>query len=133
MNPATSTYRTPLDSIDLFVLLDLLGSPNPRVPSYFKTTHWAYQRMGEVESRLRLLQQFKSSPNHPSKRTSTQEARDEPQFLAEKTKNENDRWFGGMVEDDHVPFQARGVDILHMIPNPFPSVWHTMEDDVARP
>ena len=24
---------------------------------------------------------------------------------------------------------ARGVEILHMIPSPFPSVWHRMEDD----
>ena len=24
---------------------------------------------------------------------------------------------------------ARGVEILHMIPNPFPPVWHTMDDD----
>ena len=34
-----------------------------------------------------------------------------------------------MIEDDHVPFQARGVDILHMIPTPFPAVWHKITDD----
>ncbi|KAG9641372.1 glutaminyl-peptide cyclotransferase, partial [Aureobasidium melanogenum] len=45
MHPATSIYRTPLDAIDLFVLLDLLGSANPRVPSFFRTTHWAYLNM----------------------------------------------------------------------------------------
>jgi glutaminyl-peptide cyclotransferase len=28
-----------------------------------------------------------------------------------------------------VPFMARGVDILHIIPTPFPAEWHTMEDD----
>jgi len=31
--------------------------------------------------------------------------------------------------DDHVPFMARGVDVLHIIPSPFPDVWHHMEDD----
>ncbi|CAI9630894.1 unnamed protein product [Alternaria burnsii] len=36
---------------------------------------------------------------------------------------------GGFVQDDHVPFMARGVEILHMIPTPFPRVWHTIEDD----
>lgn len=34
-----------------------------------------------------------------------------------------------MVQDDHVPFLARGVEVLHVIPTPFPGVWHTMEDD----
>lgn len=130
MNPAMSTYRTPLDSIDMFMLLDLLGSASPRVPSYFKTTHWAYQRMAKVEERLRSLQQFKSSPNHPSKRDAANTVpRDEPLFLTEAGKSDSDRWWGGMIEDDHIPFQARGVDILHMIPAPFPSVWHNIDDD----
>jgi glutaminyl-peptide cyclotransferase len=34
-----------------------------------------------------------------------------------------------MIEDDHIPFMARGVDILHIIPSPFPAVWHTSKDD----
>ena len=31
-----------------------------------------------------------------------------------------------MMEDDHIPFMARGVEVLHIIPNPFPAVWHNM-------
>lgn len=115
MNPATSTYRTPLDAIDLFVLLDLLGSAEPTVPSFFRTTHWAYKNMAQAESRLRALKQFQSSSAKP--------------FLPELNKQEGDRWLGGAIEDDHLPFQARGVDILHMIAAPFPHVWHTMDDD----
>ncbi|XP_009278957.1 PREDICTED: glutaminyl-peptide cyclotransferase-like protein [Aptenodytes forsteri] len=34
----------------------------------------------------------------------------------------------GPVEDDHVPFLQRGVPVLHLIPTPFPPVWHTLED-----
>lgn len=34
-----------------------------------------------------------------------------------------------MVQDDHMPFMARGVEILHLIPSPFPNVWHTPQDD----
>lgn len=34
-----------------------------------------------------------------------------------------------MVEDDHVPFINRGVEVLHIIPSPFPKVWHTIADD----
>ena len=34
-----------------------------------------------------------------------------------------------MIQDDHVPFMARGVEVLHLIPYPFPHVWHEPEDD----
>ncbi len=33
------------------------------------------------------------------------------------------------IEDDHKPFETRGVPILHLIPIPFPEVWHTIKDD----
>lgn len=128
-----STYRTPLDSIDLFVLLDLLGSSGPRVPSYFKTTHWAYKNMADIEHRLREMGLFKSSPNHPSKmaKRENKKLRDEPHFLPEANKGET-AFLGGFIEDDHVPFMARGVEILHIIPTPFPKVWHEIEDDGAH-
>jgi len=112
-HPALSTFHTPLASISLFVLLDLLGSKNPRVPSYFKTTHWAYKNLAALETRLRSLSLF-ASPKPP--------------FLIDANKNA-DRWTGGMVLDDHVPFMDRGVEVLHIIPTPFPRVWHEMDDD----
>jgi len=136
-HPALSTYHNALSSIHLFVLLDLLGegSPFPKVPSYFKTTHWAYQNMARLEDRLRQNELFSSSPNHPSKRSSTKKAprqetmrRSEPKWLYDLDKS-NDRWDGGMIGDDHVPFMARGVDVLHLIPSPFPTVWHKPTDD----
>lgn len=135
-HPALSTFHTAISSISLFVLLDLLGDKNPTVPSYFKTTHWAYQKMAALETRLRDLSLFKSSPNHPSKRTllknefeeRVERPRREPLFLTDAHKDQN-RWMGGMVLDDHVPFMARGVDVLHIIPTPFPRVWHEMDDD----
>jgi glutaminyl-peptide cyclotransferase len=36
---------------------------------------------------------------------------------------------GGPVSDDHLPFIAEGVETLHVIPHPFPKVWHNMKDD----
>ncbi|NXS12290.1 QPCT cyclotransferase, partial [Neodrepanis coruscans] len=42
----------------------------------------------------------------------------------------------GPVEDDHVPFLRRGVRVLHLIPTPFPRVWHTggdTEDNLDPP
>jgi len=35
------------------------------------------------------------------------------------------------IADDHIPFLKRGVPILHLIPIPFPAVWHTFEDDAS--
>ena len=139
-HPALSTYQTPLSSISLFVLLDLLGEKNPTVPSYFKTTHWAYRKMAALEQRLRSLTLFKSSPNHPSKRSSSGKAykdaghginkaqRGESPFLSDHDKDAN-QWLGGMIGDDHVPFMKRGVEVLHIIPTPFPRAWHELEDD----
>ncbi|KAI9708831.1 MAG: hypothetical protein M1820_003786 [Bogoriella megaspora] len=123
VHPATSSFPDSLSSISLFVLLDLLGASGPKVPSYYKTTHWAYQSMADVESRLRDLHLFKSSPNYASKRASTSRDTQEPMFLHEADKA-TDRYLGGMIGDDHVPFIQRGVEVLHIIPNPFPDVWH---------
>lgn len=109
-----STYRTPLDSISLFLLLDLLGTSEPRVPSYFLTTHWAYRAMALLEKRMRDLGVLEANPASP--------------FLPESDK-EASRFTRSYVDDDHRPFMERGVDILHIIPSPFPKVWHRMEDD----
>ncbi|KAF2456825.1 hypothetical protein BDY21DRAFT_346184 [Lineolata rhizophorae] len=121
-HPAMSTFHNQLSSISLFVLLDLLGASNPTVPSWFKTTHWAYRAMAKLETRLRSLGNFKSSPNHESKR---QQKRDEEEalFLPEASKSDG-RFLSHAIQDDHIPFMARGVEVLHLIPSPFPDAWH---------
>ncbi|OAA40656.1 Peptidase M28 [Metarhizium rileyi] len=111
---ALSTYRTPLDSISLFVLLDLLGSRDPSIPSYFLPTHWTYRNMASLEKRMRALGLLESKPKNP--------------FLWDSDKQTED-FRRYMIEDDHIPFMQRGVDVLHLIPDHFPSVWHTIEDD----
>ena len=123
---AMSSHRNPLESIELFVLLDLLGASGSQIPSYFLTTHWAYQSLAHVEARLRGLKQFKSSPNHPSKKPSRQQK--ETLFLPQADKKASQFYPSGMG-DDHVPFLQRGVEVLHLIPGNFPDVWHTMSDD----
>jgi glutaminyl-peptide cyclotransferase len=86
--------------------------------------------MAGVEQRLRSLGLMKSSPNHASKvaKRKDKSPRREPHFLTDINKKDNG-FMGGFVQDDHGPFMARGVEILHMIPNMFPDVWHTIEDD----
>lgn len=112
--PALSRFSNPLRQIDLFVLLDLLGSADPGVPSFFQTTHWAYKNMATVESRMRSLGLLESKPKNP--------------FLPEAGKL-NEHFGRAYVGDDHQPFMAKGAPVLHMIPTPFPHVWHKIEDD----
>ena len=97
------------------MLLDLLGAPDPRVPSYFEATHWAYEGMARAERRLRSLGLLRTEAGRP--------------FLPETGKAASRFARGGYVQDDHVPFMVRGVPILHIIPTPFPPVWHRIEDD----
>ncbi|KAI0136195.1 glutaminyl-peptide cyclotransferase [Xylariales sp. AK1849] len=117
MNPAMSRYRDPLSQISLFVLLDLLGSQNPTVPSYFQTTHWAYKGMANIEDRMRKLGLLETQPSTP--------------FLPDAGKLPI-QFSRGSIQDDHVPFMGRGVNTLHIIPSPFPRVWHTINDDGAH-
>ncbi|KAI9834611.1 MAG: hypothetical protein M1826_000013 [Phylliscum demangeonii] len=123
---ARSTYRDPLAAITLFVLLDLLGAPEPQVPSYFRTTHWAYAHLARLEARLRALHLFRSGPPHHHPFLTS------PHADANAHDANDIHAPAVMVLDDHLPFMQRGVDILHLIPTPFPDVWHTPLDDGAH-
>ncbi|XP_007896662.1 glutaminyl-peptide cyclotransferase [Callorhinchus milii] len=98
-----------LHGIDLFVLLDLIGAPNPTFPSYFSNTARWHRRMQLIERRLHRLGLLN---NHPI----------EVKYFWPNMR-------AGEIEDDHIPFLKRGVPILHLIPTPFPRVWHSMEDN----
>jgi glutaminyl-peptide cyclotransferase len=38
---------------------------------------------------------------------------------------------GPTVQDDHTPFQREGLErIFYIITRPFPSVWHTLNDNM---
>jgi glutaminyl-peptide cyclotransferase len=116
-NPAMSAHKTKLQTISLFVLLDLLGAKDPLMSSYFRTTHWAYQNMAGLETRLRKLGQFASEGRNWF-------------YEADKDAHAATSLFQShAMQDDHLPFLDRGVEVLHLIPFPFPSVWHRMEDD----
>jgi len=112
--PESSEYKSPIEAIKLFLLVDLLGGPDPTVPSYFKNTHWFYQQVASIERRMRELGLLTSRPK---------------QHFLPDTREQPDNPYMGYIADDHVPFMVRGVPILHMIPTPFPKLWHTMDDD----
>ncbi|XP_006135283.1 glutaminyl-peptide cyclotransferase isoform X1 [Pelodiscus sinensis] len=108
-HPAGATDTNQLQGIDLFVLLDLIGASNPTFPNFFPNTARWFSRLQAIERKLHGLGLLK---NHPF----------ESQYFWGKTAQ-------GLIEDDHVPFLMRGVQVLHLIPSPFPKVWHTMEDN----
>ncbi len=87
------------------------------MPSYFPRTHWAYEHMSSVERRMRDQDLLETKVRTP--------------FLPDHKKRAT-QFTHGYIEDDHIPFMQRGVDILHIIPNPFPKVWHTMDDSAAN-
>lgn len=111
---AVANFPNRLNQISLFVLLDLLGASDPHIPSYYLTTHWAYRAIAKIEKRMRDMGLLESKPASP--------------FLPESDKMASQFAPSG-IGDDHAPFMARGVDILHLIPSPFPRVWHTIRDD----
>jgi glutaminyl-peptide cyclotransferase len=117
--PAMSEFKTPLSSISLFVLLDLLGAKGPTIQSYYETTHWAYQSLSALEKRFKSLNQFKTSSI-------------DSWFIDAEKDGHNLSPLGG-IQDDHLPFLAKGVEVLHLIDyaplKGFPAVWHTIDDD----
>uniref|UniRef100_A0A452UGR1 Glutaminyl-peptide cyclotransferase n=1 Tax=Ursus maritimus TaxID=29073 RepID=A0A452UGR1_URSMA len=94
---------------DLLVLLDLIGAPNPTFPNFFPQTARWFDRLEAIEHELYKLGLLK---DHSSERWYFQNYD-----------------YGGVIQDDHIPFLRRGAPVLHLIPSPFPEVWHTMDDN----
>lgn len=104
-------YASYLDRMDVMVLLDLIGTANPKFYSYFPDTYGLYSNIVDIENRLNSLKLLETQP--PEGKTNYFDSRSTLAF----------------VEDDHVPFMKRGVPIVHVIPTPFPHVWHKETDN----
>ncbi|XP_072491957.1 glutaminyl-peptide cyclotransferase isoform X1 [Notamacropus eugenii] len=108
-HPPGATNTNQLHGIDLLVLLDLIGAPNPTFPSYLQNSLRWFGRLQAIEKKLHELGLLQ---NHYS----------ETQYF-------QGHMYREQIQDDHIPFLRRGVPILHLIPFPFPDVWHTMDDN----
>lgn len=136
--PGLSTMRR-IDSIEHFVLLDLLGTPHPRIPTYYPNTAWMHDELRSVESRLARAGHLFPKRNGvyelppPGSRSAGTDALTMPDGASTTQHsfftNDGRTMFG--IEDDHLPFLANGVPICHLIPNPFPAVWHRSADDAS--
>ena len=97
------------DSIiqDLLVLLDLLGTRNPTFYNYIDSGDRWFKHAADIEARLRKSNLLNTKGH---------------KFFSSD-------FSAGGIEDDHIPFMQRGVPVLHVIPSPFPDVWHTNADN----
>lgn len=112
---------TQLDAIEHLVLLDLLGSENAIVQSYYPSTAWLFDGLSAAEHRMGLLGLFNEAMGSNAEGG---EWHPWNSFFKPRTSYEH-QWGG--IQDDHIPFVQRGVNILHVIANPFPKVWHTIK------
>ncbi|XP_058119931.1 glutaminyl-peptide cyclotransferase-like [Anopheles ziemanni] len=106
-----------LKRMDVLVLLDLLGTPEPNFYSYFAETENWYVQLLSAERRLDELghlENYSTSSVSPTQRTIA--------YFKPHS-------YTAHIEDDHIPFLQRGVPVLHIIPSPFPDVWHKLEDN----
>ena len=97
---------TSLDRIDIFVLLDLLGTKDPRIISSQPSTDPWFRKLVQIEHGLIKHKSIQGPAIFQSMAA---------------------RYLG--IEDDHIPFLRKDVPILHLIPVPFPQEWHTMADN----
>lgn len=90
-----------LDSLEAFVLLDLIGEEKPLFYDMHTDTSHLYKMFQNIEEEhSKCSRMFVGKMRGPVG-----------------------------IEDDHTPFLQKGVRILHLIPIPFPRTWHTLDDD----
>lgn len=102
-----SPTPTVLDTMNVLVLLDLLGAPRPILRSHYRATDWLFDALADADARVRAASLTNSTGDW---------------FMPQRS-------WDGSLGDDHVPFLVRGVPILHLITTPFPDVWHKVADN----
>ena len=114
-----------VDDISLFVLLDLLGPAGPTFRNFFpERTGSQFNLLRRIEKNLRQIGSSDGS-HHLMRTNGKRSAQWGGEFFPA------DSGFKHGVDDDHKPWLDRNVSVLHLIPVPFPSVWHTVEDDAS--
>lgn len=135
--PPTATTPvppTPLGRISHLVLLDLLGAKFPIIRSFYSTTGWLYDEFLHSENKLGdagLLWATVKAGEYQETREKM--GAKERTFFVKRTGGAFSYGvgIGAGIEDDHIPFLAKGVPVVHLISVPFPKVWHTL--DVSPP
>lgn len=109
--PSQCPNKNEISRIELFLLLDLIGTSDTNFVMYNMQLKHHYQAMQKAEKDYLSKNGYTSS-----------QIRKEVAFRNRVLPLD-------FVEDDHVPFKRRGVPILSLLANPFPKVWHTIDDN----
>lgn len=110
-----------LDKISLMVLLDLIGTKdgNKFYSFYPENTivDNEFRELIQIEKKQKALKVNDDNLNISDQR-----------FFQESAEFKS--YNGQAIEDDHTPFLPFNVPVLHLIPLPFPSVWHNSGDTI---
>ncbi|GBC02624.1 hypothetical protein RclHR1_04710012 [Rhizophagus clarus] len=127
-----------LNGIEVLILLDLLGASRPFISNYFATTSWMFSLLIQIESRLStsnliklpgsLVSNLKDDVNIEIKENNIEDSLEDHESYFNQYSINN---YYSHIEDDHIPFLKRGVPVLHIIPSPFPDVWHKLSDNAS--
>lgn len=110
--PSQCDLKNELARIELFVLLDLIGTSD--------TTFAMYNR--KLRQHYNDLQKFDREYLMEKKMLSASQAKAESLF--------RNRYIPlDLLQDDHVPFHKRKVPVLSLLAHPFPAVWHSPDDN----
>lgn len=123
VNAQTRRGANKISTIDHLILLDLLGTKSPLIRSYYLSTAWLFDGLVAAEHRLGQLGFFDEAKPQ-AQPVEGGEWRTWESFFVPRTGF--DMQFG-RIADDHIPFLYKGVNVLHVIASPFPSVWHTIQ------
>ncbi|KAK9728899.1 hypothetical protein K7432_000722 [Basidiobolus ranarum] len=101
-----------IEAIELFVLLDLIGAKDSTILNLQYPTTSAFTQLSQIEKRLTQLSLLSK-----------------PMTASKSADYFDTQLFPGNIDDDHRPFLEKGVPIVHLIPYPFPQVWHKLTDN----
>jgi glutaminyl-peptide cyclotransferase len=105
--------RSRSQSMRALALLDLLGAARPTLTWHFESTRPLFSLMQDAEARAREQKLMKGAGGATT-----------ANYLSDNGNR-------GGISDDHLPWMNLGVPILHLIASPFPTVWHTVHDDLS--
>lgn len=101
-----------LKRLDLLMVLDLIGTSDTSFTMFSRTLKRHYMDLQRHEKDY-LRSKFQLQET---------QARQASTFKSNYIPLE-------FMQDDHVPFYKRGVPVLSLLASPFPSVWHTIDDN----
>lgn len=141
-NTVARPYPSMIGTVDVMMLLDLVGPSTTQFHNYFSATGPMYNWLSDREAARRKLRSSAAAASTP---VATWDPTSVAGASTSATTLLSDTWSGSNssrtffpseptgnpfgIEDDHIPWLQRGLrSVLHLISSPFPSTWHAVGD-----